>query len=76
MLHFQNVTEMNANKSDAGCFHVLPIITSPGDRVWTNKAASVKDVYVSHSKTELEERRQQLAWYDVKMIQSPRRDEN
>lgn len=40
-----------------GCFHFLLIITFPGDRVWTNKAASMKDVYVSCSKTGLKEGR-------------------
>jgi hypothetical protein len=57
LLHFQNVTKINENKSDAGCFHFLLIITFPEDRVWTNKAASMKDVYVSGSKKELKERR-------------------
>ena len=57
VIHFQNVTEISVNKSDAGCFHLLPIITSPGDRVWANKAACMKDVYGSHSKTKLEEER-------------------
>lgn len=46
------------NKSGPGCFHFLLIITFPGDGVWTNKAASMKDVYVLCSKTELKERRE------------------
>lgn len=54
MFHFQNVTQMDKNKSEAGCFHFLLIITSPSHRM-DKQSCPLRDIYVSGSKKELKE---------------------